>query len=73
MSALEELSTALFPLWFVPVGNQKSRQESQGTAKGPDWDEKRNLQSNSQLIMGFLNVSPGGKPEHWPFSSSCQL
>lgn len=59
MSALEELSTALFPFWFVPVGNQKIRQESQGTAKRPGWDERRNLQLNSQLGTGFLNVSPG--------------
>ena len=36
LSALEELSTALFPLWLVPAGNQKSGQESQGTTKGPD-------------------------------------
>jgi len=73
LSGLEEPSTALFPFWFVAVGNHKNRQESQGTTKGPDWDERSNLHSNSQLCMAFLNVSPGRKLEHWPFSSSCQL
>lgn len=37
-----------FPCWFVPVWKQKSREERQGTTKGPDWDKMRNLQWNSQ-------------------------
>ncbi|KAJ7402350.1 hypothetical protein BTVI_87427 [Pitangus sulphuratus] len=45
---------------LVPMnerGKQKSRQERQGPTKGAEWEERMNLQSNSQWNMELLLLS----------------